>query len=361
VPLAMGSRSENLSSVVLAVTSLPKSQRFLLFSTKKADLFRELTYFSHGCTTLVITGNIPPMTVHAVQLEGITKTFGTATAVRNLDLQIPSGSIYGFIGPNGSGKTTTIRMILRIFNPDCGRVEVLGQDTGDCADERVGYLPEERGLYRRMKVRDLLRYYARLKGFRRCEDEITWWLKRLGAEGWDNRRIESLSKGMSQKVQFIAAVVARPQLLILDEPFSGLDPVNLELLREAIQEVRARGTTIIFSTHEMDVAERMCERVFMIHQGRKVLDGTIAQIQQQYTADEVRVRTAPGAVLPESLPEVEQQETRGGFSHLKLRRSARADQLLQRLAQSTQLEHFELLRPSLHDIFLRIAGVNQNS
>jgi ABC-2 type transport system ATP-binding protein len=184
-------------------------------------------------------------------------------------------------------------MILRIFNPDCGRVEVLGQDTGDCADERVGYLPEERGLYRRMKVRDLLRYYARLKGFRRCEDEITWWLKRLGAEGWDNRRIESLSKGMSQKVQFIAAVVAKPQLLILDEPFSGLDPVNLELLREAIQEVRGRGTTIIFSTHEMDVAERMCERVFMIHQGRKVLDGTIAQIQQQYTADEVRVRTAP--------------------------------------------------------------------
>ena len=296
------------------------------------------------------------MTGCAVQLEQVTKTFGSAAAVQDLDLQIPRGSIYGFIGPNGSGKTTTIRMILRIFYPDSGRIEVLGQDQGDCADERVGYLPEERGLYRRMKVRDLLRYYARLKGFRRCEDEITWWLSRLGAEGWDNRRIESLSKGMSQKVQFIAAVIARPQLLILDEPFSGLDPVNLELLRESIQEVRARGTTIIFSTHEMDVAERMCERVFMIHRGRKVLDGTIGEIQQEYAADEVRVRTAAGAVLPADLPEVSGRESRGGFQHLKLRRGARADQLLQRLAAATPLEHFELLRPSLHDIFLRIAG-----
>lgn len=300
------------------------------------------------------------MVTNAVQLEKVTKTFGAATAVSDLDLQIPCGSIYGFIGPNGSGKTTTIRMILRIFYPDSGRIEVLGQDRGDCADERLGYLPEERGLYRRMRVRDLLRYYAKLKGFRNCDDEISWWLKRLGAEGWDNRRIESLSKGMSQKVQFIAAVVARPQLLILDEPFSGLDPVNLELLREAILEVRERGTTIIFSTHEMEVAERMCERVFMIHRGRKVLDGTISEIQRQYVADEVRVRTAMGADLPAELPEVESRELRGDFQHLKLRNTARAEQLLRRLAATTSLEHFELLRPSLHDIFLRIAGVGDS-
>lgn len=287
----------------------------------------------------------------------VTKTFGSATAVKDLDLQIPCGSIYGFIGPNGSGKTTTIRMILRIFYPDSGRIEVLGRDTGDCADERVGYLPEERGLYRRMRVRDLLRYYARLKGSRNCDGEISWWLKRLGAEGWDHRRIESLSKGMSQKVQFISAVVARPQLLILDEPFSGLDPVNLELLRDAILEVRARGTTIIFSTHEMEVAERMCDRVFMIHRGSKVLDGTLSEIQHQYVADEVRVRPAAGAALPADLPEVESREVRGEFWHLKLRSSSLAEQLLRRLAATTSLEHFELLRPSLHDIFLRIAVV----
>jgi len=296
------------------------------------------------------------MSDYAVQLEQVTKSFGAATAVRELDLSIPTGSIYGFIGPNGSGKTTTIRMILRIFFPDRGRVVVLGKDSGDCADDRVGYLPEERGLYRRMKVRDLLRYYARLKGFRDCDAEITSWLERLGADSWENRRIETLSKGMSQKIQFIAAVVARPRLLILDEPFSGLDPVNLELLREAIQEVRKRGTTIIFSTHEMDVAERMCERVFMIYNGQKVLDGTIGDIQRQYPANEVRIRTETGGGLPADLPGVVRVEARGDFQHVTLQEGLRADELLQRLVGNVRLEHFELLRPSLHNIFLRIAG-----
>lgn len=296
------------------------------------------------------------MSDFAVELEGVTKTFGTQTAVRDLDLQIPQGSIYGFIGPNGSGKTTTIRMILRIFFPDSGRVTVLGRSEGDCADDRVGYLPEERGLYRRMKVRDLLRYYSRLKGYRDCESEITYWLGRLGAEDWGSRKIETLSKGMTQKVQFISSVVARPKLLILDEPFSGLDPVNLELLREAIQEVRARGTTIIFSTHEMDVAERMCERVFMIHQGNKVLDGTVSEIQRNYPADEVRIRLAEGSRLPTLHSEVESVEPRGAYFHLKLKHSEMADAVLQKLVGATQVEHFELLRPSLHHIFIRIAG-----
>jgi ABC-2 type transport system ATP-binding protein len=296
------------------------------------------------------------MSDYAVQLEQVTKSFGAATAVRDLDLSIPTGSIYGFIGPNGSGKTTTIRMILRIFFPDRGRVIVLGKDSGDCADDRVGYLPEERGLYRRMKVRDLLRYYARLKGFRDCDAEITSWLERLGADSWEKRRIETLSKGMSQKIQFIAAVVAKPRLLILDEPFSGLDPVNLELLREAIQEVRRGGTTIIFSTHEMDVAERMCERVFMIYNGQKVLDGTIGDIQRQYPANEVRIRTETGAGIPADLHGVERVEARGDFQHVTLKEGLRADELLQRLVGTVRLEHFELLRPSLHNIFLRIAG-----
>ncbi|MEZ6040548.1 MAG: ATP-binding cassette domain-containing protein [Planctomycetaceae bacterium] len=177
----------------------------------------------------------------AVELTNVTKRFGKHTAVRNLDLRIPKNSIYGFIGPNGSGKTTTIRMILRIFRPDEGLVSVLGEQVGDCADDRVGYLPEERGLYRRMKVRELLRYYARLKGFRDCDDEITRWLERLGAGDWGEKKIEGLSKGMAQKISFISAVIAKPQLLILDEPFSGLDPVNLETLRDAILEVRQQA------------------------------------------------------------------------------------------------------------------------
>lgn len=296
------------------------------------------------------------MTEFAVEISGVTKSFGSHIAVRDLDLAIPTGSIYGFIGPNGSGKTTTIRMILRIFFQDRGRIVVLNKSEGDCADDQVGYLPEERGLYRRMKVRDLLRYYARLKGFRDCESEIQFWLDRLGASDWGNRKIETLSKGMSQKVQFMSAVIARPKLLILDEPFSGLDPVNLEMLREAIQEVRSRGTTIIFSTHEMDVAERMCERVFMIHNGNKVLDGTVSEIQRRYPADEVKIRLSEGQALPGGLKGIGSVEVRGAYHHLKLVNGAQADSLLKQLANESRLEHFELLRPSLHNIFIRIAG-----
>ena len=291
----------------------------------------------------------------AVRLHAVSKTFGSTLAVRDLDLEIPEGSVYGFIGPNGSGKTTTIRMILRIFQPDSGTVEVLGADQGECADSRVGYLPEERGLYRRMKVRELLRYYARLKGFRNCDPEISFWLERLGASDWSNRRIDTLSKGMSQKIQFVAAVVARPQLLILDEPFSGLDPVNLELLRDAILEIRSRGTTIIFSTHEMDVAERMCERVFMIHRGRKVLDGTLHQIRSIHPANEVRLRMSAETQQLPPLPEALQIEQRGQFTHCTISDPAHSQQILQRLMSCGQVEHFELLRPSLHDIFVRIA------
>lgn len=291
----------------------------------------------------------------AVRLRAVSKTFGSTLAVSDLDLEIPAGSVYGFIGPNGSGKTTTIRMILRIFQPDAGVVEVLGADRGDCADSRVGYLPEERGLYRRMKVRELLRYYARLKGFRNCDPEISFWLERLGASDWSDRRIETLSKGMSQKIQFIAAVVARPQLLILDEPFSGLDPVNLELLRDAILEIRSRGTTIIFSTHEMDVAERMCERVFMIHRGRKVLDGTLHQIRSMHPANELRIRMSADARQLPPLPEALHTEQRGQFTHCTVADPAHSQQILQRLMNCGQVEHFELLRPSLHDIFVRIA------
>ncbi|MEZ6063421.1 MAG: ATP-binding cassette domain-containing protein [Planctomycetaceae bacterium] len=291
----------------------------------------------------------------AVRLSGVTKRFGNVTAVDSLDLNVLQGSIHGFIGPNGSGKTTTIRMILRIFDPDDGRLEVLGQESGTCADDRIGYLPEERGLYRRMKVRDLLTYYARLKGHYDCQTDITNWLEKLGAADWGSRRIDGLSKGMSQKVQFMAAVVARPRLLILDEPFSGLDPVNLEVLRNAILELRSQGTTIIFSTHDMDVAERLCDTVFMICEGRKVLDGSIDEIQRQYPADQIKVRLAEGQTIPDRLPAVESAEKEGAHTILTLSDPCRTNDVLNALVSCAQVEHFELLRPSLHNIFVRIA------
>lgn len=293
---------------------------------------------------------------NTVELSGVTKTFGDKVAVESLDLQIPEGAIYGFIGPNGSGKTTTIRMILRIFKPDTGDVKVMGVNHGDCADDRIGYLPEERGLYPKMTVKSVLEYYARLKGFYDCSSEIDMWLEKLGGEGWQSKKIESLSKGMAQKVQFISSIIARPQLLILDEPFSGLDPVNLEVLREAILELRDRGTTIIFSTHDMDVAERMCDTVFMIMNGRKVLDGTVDSIQRQYPADEVKVRLAEGDSVPSNLPGVRRTDQRGQYTFLKLNQASDAESALQALVQSSRVEHFELLRPSLHNIFIRMAG-----
>ena len=291
----------------------------------------------------------------AIRLDNVTKRFGRQVAVDRLDLEVPRGAIYGFIGPNGSGKTTTLRMILRIFQPDEGTVSVLGQASGTTADDRLGYLPEERGLYKRMRVREILTYYARLKGFYDCRSEIDRWLIRLGAEQWANKKVDALSKGMAQKIQFISAVVARPELVILDEPFSGLDPVNLETLKDAVVSLREHGTTIVFSTHDMDMAERMCDTIFMIFEGRKVLDGSLASIQADFPADRVRIRLAEGEELP-SLSDVRAIERNGHSYMVRLEDPTTAVALLRRLAETRTVQHFEIVKPSLHDIFVQIAG-----
>lgn len=292
---------------------------------------------------------------NAIELRGVTKTFGKTTAVESLDLTVPQGSIYGFVGPNGSGKTTTLRMILRIFQPDCGDVVVLGKARGKTADDELGYLPEERGLYKRMKVRELLMYYARLKGFYDCKTEIDRWLERLGASTWGNKKIDSLSKGMAQKVQFISAVVAKPKLIILDEPFSGLDPVNMESLRDAVLLLREEGATIVFSTHDMDMAEKLCDTVFMIFQGKKVLDGTMESIQADYPANRVRCAfQGPEQTLPE-LAGIEEITQVGRFHEFTLQDTSQSQRVLQSLATARDVTLFEIIKPSLHDIFVRIA------
>src|SRR5262249_7721056 len=240
----------------------------------------------------------------AVEIDHVTKTFGDFVAVNDLSLRIPPRTIYGFIGPNGSGKTTTLRMIMRIYLPDPGgRVVVLGDESWHAASDRVGYLPEERGLYKHMKVRDVLRFYAELKGFRDSKQAIVDWLERMNLTPWADKRVEALSKGMSQKVQFISTVIAKPDLVLLDEPFSGLDPVNAEVFREAIVALKKDGATIIFSTHDMAVAEKMCDFIFMIYKGKKVLDGTLDAIQNTYGEDTLRVRLDADVAL-EGLPGV---------------------------------------------------------
>ena len=305
----------------------------------------------------------------AIRLTDVTKRFNGVTAVDRLTLAVPQGSIYGFIGPNGSGKTTTLRMIMNILLPDEGRIEVLDPSTSAArpgsgrpqrtskADlrDRVSYLPEERGLYKKMTVHRLLRYYGQLKGraVADLDPSIDEWMTRMGMQGWNDRKIETLSKGMSQKVQFVAAVVSKPELLILDEPFTGLDPVNAEALKDAVLEMRRRGTTVVFSTHDMATAEKMCDRIFMIFRGRKVLDGTLEEIQAQYGFDTVRLRTAAGAGALSGISGVEAVNDYGQLQEVRL--SCDAQGFLQQLASRTPVQHFEITRPSLHDIFVRIA------
>lgn len=290
----------------------------------------------------------------ALELSGVTKRFGSQIAVNNLDLVVPRGCIYGFIGPNGSGKTTTMRMVLRIYQPDAGSVVVLGQPHGLAADNRIGYLPEERGLYRRMTVRRVLRYFARLKGVRNPDRVIDEQLELMGAKDWDRKRIEQLSKGMAQKIQFIVAVIAQPELVILDEPFSGLDPVNMEVLCDRVLALRDQGSTVIFSTHDMDMAEQMCDRVVMIYKGNKVLDGTLDEIKAGYGGDIVRVRTSSGQALPTKIEGVKSIVAQGRSFDLQLEQEDYRQRVLSQLVAAVDIEHFETMRPSLHDIFVRI-------
>ena len=291
----------------------------------------------------------------AIVLRLVTKRFGAVAAVNAVSLTVPTGSIYGFIGPNGSGKTTTLRMIMRIILPDEGEVEVLGSRDTAAARDQVSYLPEERGLYKKMTVRRLLRYYGQLKGGKlpALDRVIDEWVGRMQLPGVLDRTIETLSKGMSQKVQFIAAVISQPSLLILDEPFSGLDPVNAQVLKDAVLEMRRRGTTIVFSTHDMATAEKMCDRIFMIFRGQKVLDGTLHDIQEQYGADTIRIRTAAGPSAFSSIPGIESLNDFGQLQEVRFKGDPQA--FLQQVSARTPVYHFEIARPSLQDIFVRIA------
>jgi ABC-2 type transport system ATP-binding protein len=295
--------------------------------------------------------------VDAVLIEGVDKSYSAVKAVEGLTLRVPQGSVYGFIGPNGSGKTTTLRMIMRMIFPDRGRIRVLGEEGHGAANDRIGYLPEERGLYRKMLVREVLCFHASLKGMSNPGPTVDRWLERLGLADWKHRPVDSLSKGMAQKVQLIATIAHSPELVLLDEPFSGLDPVNADLVREEVLKLNRGGATVIFSTHDMAVAERLCDFIFMIHKGRKVLDGTLHDIQSQYGEDVARVRLVGGGGLgSEPLPGACRVTDHGNLKEVQLARGADTQALLAALMSRGRVEHFEVTRPSLNDIFLRIAG-----
>ena len=298
------------------------------------------------------------MTPSAIRLTGVTKRFGKHTAVDSFDFEVPEGSIYGLLGPNGSGKTTTIRMIMGILLPDEGRVELFGSDPGETRRRRVGYLPEERGLYRKMRALDVLVFMGEIRGLKPSDarTRAMAWLDRLGLSDWATSAVEDLSKGMQQKIQFVATVLHEPSLLILDEPFSGLDPINQDLLEDIVRDLHAKGTTILFSTHLMDQAERLCERVCLISRSRKVLDGDLREIRRRERRGVVAVGFEGDDGWLRS-PEILSREVVGDDLHLHLVEGTDPQTILRRcLEAGAEVRRFERVQPRLHEIFVRHAG-----
>ncbi|HKB67293.1 MAG TPA: ATP-binding cassette domain-containing protein [Pyrinomonadaceae bacterium] len=272
-----------------------------------------------------------------------------------LSLAVYPGRIYGLLGPNGAGKTTTIRMIVNIVAPDSGRIDVFGQQITPLLQDRIGYLPEERGLYKKMKVGEQIKFFAALKNVdaREAEQRVVRWLSRLKLAEWKNRKAGELSKGMQQKVQFINSIVHEPDLLILDEPFSGLDPVNLELLKDVILELKASGKTIIFSTHQMEIAERICDDICLINGSRKVLEGSIRDVKRGFSRHAVALRLQGGDEVLADQSLVNKIERHSDGVEVFLATGANAQTLLKRLIEAgAQIEKFEMIEPSLTNIFI---------
>ncbi len=293
-----------------------------------------------------------------IRLQGIEKSFASTRAVEELSFELPRGSICGLLGPNGAGKTTTLRIILDIVGPDAGTVEVFGRRVDHESRMRIGYLPEERGMYQRMRVAEQLAFFGELKGMRRSDalSEARSWLDRLELGDRADDRVDTLSKGMQQKVQFIATILHRPDLLILDEPFSGLDPINVDLLREIVLERQRDGATILFSTHMIEDAEKICERVCMIAGARKVLDGPIRDVKR--SGDRTNLVMAyegdPGFLAD---PSVATATDHGQWVEIRLVPGADPQTILRRaLETGVRVDRFELAEPSLREIFLEQVG-----
>jgi ABC-2 type transport system ATP-binding protein len=309
------------------------------------------------------------MTDFTVEIDSVVKRYAEHVAVRDLSLRVPRGAVYGLLGPNGAGKTTTIRMILNIIAPDSGSIRILGHPSADpTITDRIGYLPEERGLYRKMQVRRVLKFLAELKGIKAkdAEKRIDMWLERFDLKtdekDWGAAKIDELSRGMQQKVQFIGTLLHEPDLVILDEPFSGLDPINAQALKDTIIDLKQRGKTIIFSTHVMDNAERICDSVCIIARGEKVLDGPINEIRESHGSRNValalngRATSAVSTVLADrSL--VSRVDDSNRYFEVEMADGADPQVLLHRIVNAgASVTRFEIVRPSLHQIFLERVG-----
>jgi ABC-2 type transport system ATP-binding protein len=290
-----------------------------------------------------------------VKLDRVRKSFGDFTAVNDLDATVRAGRVYGLLGPNGAGKTTTIRMMVNITAPDSGSIEVFGRKIDSELQNRIGYLPEERGLYKRMKVVDQLRFFAELKNVRGkvFDVKVDEWLARVKLSEWKNKRSMELSKGMQQKIQFVTAVLHDPELLILDEPFSGLDPINAELLKEIVIDLKRRGKTIIFSTHQMEVAEKICDDICLINRSEKVFEGSLRELKSSFGRNSVAVRCEGGDGVLDDPALVSKVVRHADEAQALLAEGANAQTLLRRLIDSgATIGKFEMVESSLNDIFI---------
>ena len=290
-----------------------------------------------------------------LELRNVRKAYGDFVAVKDVSMSVPAGSIFGLLGPNGAGKTTSIRMIMNIVPQDSGEVLTFSHSRVPEDLRRIGYLPEERGLYRKMTVMDQLLFLAEIRGLKPAQirPEIERWLERVELAKWAKSKVEELSKGMQQKVQLIGTVLHKPDLLILDEPFSGLDPINQELFRELLQEYRAQGKSVVLSTHGMELAERLCDHICLISHGRAVLDGDLKKIKRQVGGNSYRLVATGDLERLKEMPEVEQAAVQDGVAKLMLRPDASGSQMLRRLVEFLEIHEFHSEEPELEQIFMK--------
>ncbi len=296
-----------------------------------------------------------------LRVENVTKRFGDFTAVEGLSFDMRAGRVFGFLGPNGAGKTTTIRMIVGITAPDEGKIELFGERMSAHLQDKIGYLPEERGLYKKMKIVDQLRYFAALKDVPQsvADKRIDKWLERMNLAEWKNKKTTDLSKGMQQKIQFISTVLHDPDLLVLDEPFSGLDPVNVEFMIEVLAEFKSQDKTIIFSTHLMETAERLCNDILLINKSKKVISGSLREVKASYGRNLIALRAVGGEAVLADRSLVAKANEHSDEVEIELAENADPQVLLKKLIESgANISKFEKVEPSLNDIFIdQIGGI----
>jgi ABC-2 type transport system ATP-binding protein len=290
----------------------------------------------------------------AIRLTGVTKAYQGHVAVRDLSFAVSRGSVFGLLGPNGAGKTTTLRMVMNILAPDTGTIAILGRDSDQAARDRIGYLPEERGLYPRMVVEEQLVFMAEIKGVARVEAarRVAPWLERLGLKEWSKRKLNELSKGMQQKVQLVATLLHDPDILILDEPLSGLDPVGANLMRDVLLDLRRQGKTLVLSSHQMETVERLCDAIALINRGEMILDGQVTEVKKRYGKNTIVLSYEGDGAFLGTIPGVLKVGDFGRYVEVTMTERGDPQSILREAAARLKLTRFEVVEPSLHDIFV---------